>query len=110
MVADRSSVDAGLQAERTSLAWSRTSIAVLVNGLLVGGRGLVGHPDEWSGVRCGIAVVAAGVAVVVFLLGRRRRRMLEVRRLGYPVSVSVIMATGVAVPVLSVALLVAAVL
>lgn len=70
--------DDGLQPERTSLAWSRTSFAVLGNGALL----LVRELDHFSGV---LRTVPAGLAFVVAVLtygiGKRRQRTLHRRPL-----------------------------
>lgn len=64
--------DAGLQAERTALAWNRTSLALLANALLALRQGLVSGKALVLGL--GIALLAGALAVS--LLGRRRRRAL----------------------------------
>ncbi|WP_353827149.1 DUF202 domain-containing protein [Agromyces sp. SYSU T0242] len=65
--------DPGLQPERTALAWSRTSFAIAVNGMLVLREGLVG--DRPSLVAAS-AVVFVG-AVVILAAGWQRRRVLD---------------------------------
>lgn len=71
--------DRGLQPERTDLAWTRTSLAVLVAGglLLVKDHDLASVADHRGRLVVGIA--AAVVTVVVFLIGVRRRRRLTSR-------------------------------
>ncbi|NDZ92699.1 DUF202 domain-containing protein [Streptomyces sp. SID6673] len=104
-------VDRGLQAERTIMSWTRTSIAVGANGLLVAGRDLVSHPDEWIGLRWAIGALAAVLAIAIYIAGRRRARDLTRRPLPRPVAVPRLMAcTCVAITLLSVALLITATL
>jgi uncharacterized membrane protein YidH (DUF202 family) len=70
-----------LQPERTVLAWTRTSLAVLVNGVLLLIRDpLVAreHPQPAGAV---VGVVAIVGAVVVYLIGVQRQRALCVRPL-----------------------------
>jgi uncharacterized membrane protein YidH (DUF202 family) len=71
--------DRGLQPERTALAWTRTSLAVVVSGGLVVLKDrdvvhLFDHP-----ARMAVGAVVAAVAAAVFLIGVRRRRMLSAR-------------------------------
>ncbi|GLZ48631.1 hypothetical protein Acsp06_48160 [Actinomycetospora sp. NBRC 106375] len=61
--------DAGLQAERTGLAWSRTSLGVGANALLLAVREVT-HEGSWPALV--LAGAAAVLAVVVALYGRRR--------------------------------------
>lgn len=71
--------DAGLQAERTGLAWSRTSLGVTANALLLAVREISqGRLGPASGVAA-LALVLAG-AVAVY----GRRRTLRLRRAPLP--------------------------
>jgi uncharacterized membrane protein YidH (DUF202 family) len=68
----------GLQHERTALAWQRTSLAMLANGILL----LIHHPPLSHVLLAGFA---GTLALLTFGLGRRRRRTLRTR----PVSAAV---------------------
>jgi uncharacterized membrane protein YidH (DUF202 family) len=71
--------DAGLQAERTGLAWSRTSLGVGANALLLAVREVShGRPGPASLV----AALALVLALAVALYGRRRT--LRLRRAPLP--------------------------
>lgn len=63
----------GLQPERTSLAWTRTSLGFLANGVLL----LVKYQHTHAPA---ISLLAAGFAAVVtlwiYLIGRRRQQLL----------------------------------
>jgi uncharacterized membrane protein YidH (DUF202 family) len=65
--------DAGLQAERTALAWSRTALAVLINALLAIRAGSAGNQV--------VVVLGAILLVAAFHVGacgiQRRRRLCE---------------------------------
>lgn len=67
--------DAGLQLERTTLAWDRTALAFLVNGLLI-----TRLSGDATWVR-GIGFAAVALAAVPLLAGRSRylRRDLALR-------------------------------
>ncbi|MGV0834967.1 DUF202 domain-containing protein [Mycolicibacterium thermoresistibile] len=63
--------DSGLQAERTALSWTRTSLAVLANGALLLLRDVAEHPLGLAAVGVSI-VVAAGT----YWIGQRRQLLL----------------------------------
>lgn len=63
----------GLQAERTSLSWTRTAFAVLGNGALLMLHDIADHKAGFGLVA---ACVAVGVALLVYLVGLRRQRVL----------------------------------
>ena len=65
--------DAGLQAERTALAWSRTALAILTNGVLVLRAG-------WAGEKGAITFLAFALllaAAATFRYSMQRRRELD---------------------------------
>ncbi|RUP06711.1 MAG: DUF202 domain-containing protein [Mycobacterium sp.] len=74
----------GGPAERTSLAWTRTSFAFLVNGVLLALKDIHG-----AGQRVG-ALVPAGVACVAalttYVIARRRQHTLAQRPLPSPIT------------------------
>lgn len=86
---------AGLQTERTALAWSRTALGLLTNGaLLVIGRLRAGRP----GISDGLAGLALMLGLAFALASRRRAR--ELRRAPQPVPLAVpgrVLALGTAV-------------
>lgn len=68
----------GLQAERTAMAWTRTSLGVLVNGALL----ILKQPHyNDTPLRPFAAGLAAIIAVVIYLVGLRRERTLAQRPL-----------------------------
>lgn len=70
--------EGGLQAERTTLAWTRTSFAVLGNGVLLVLKQLPHYHGSGPLILAGIAAV---VALVAYLIGLQRQRTLERRPL-----------------------------
>ncbi|OBA57754.1 hypothetical protein A5647_22685 [Mycobacterium sp. 1100029.7] len=68
----------GLQAERTTLAWTRTSFAFLVNGALLTLRDLHGVRDATTLTVAGVALVAA---LCTYVIAMQRQRTLQQRPL-----------------------------
>ena len=66
------------QPERTTLAWTRTSLAVLANGVLLLFRDTPGDGRAFRLVAAGIAAV---LALSTYLIGVRRQRVLARRPL-----------------------------
>ncbi|GGK44644.1 DUF202 domain-containing protein [Nocardia camponoti] len=92
--------DPGLQPERTALSWTRTSLAMMANGLLLVGRDvLVGDWHATTGITCAVALLGA---LTVYLIGHRRgARLLAGTRSRAPIA---IVATGFGVILLCVTL------
>jgi uncharacterized membrane protein YidH (DUF202 family) len=64
--------DLGLQRERTSLAWTRTALAMVANGLLV----LVRHEQSFPLVLAvGLSVFWVGLALVTLACAARRNKL-----------------------------------
>jgi uncharacterized membrane protein YidH (DUF202 family) len=70
--------DNGLQAERTTLAWTRTSFAFLANGALMTVRDLHGPVGLAGLIPAGLAAV---VALCTYLIALQRQRTLGHRPL-----------------------------
>jgi uncharacterized membrane protein YidH (DUF202 family) len=74
----------GLQPERTALAWTRTSFAVLTNGALLMVRNLhdeFGFRGDYGSFRLFAVGVAIALALCTYLIGVRRQRILARRPL-----------------------------
>ncbi len=93
--------DIGLQAERTGLAWTRTSLGVAANAALLAVRE-IGHAA--LSVALVPATLALLIAIATAVYGRRRTARL--RRSPLPVA----LAPRIAVPVLGTAVVALAVL
>jgi hypothetical protein len=68
----------GLQAERTTLAWTRTSFAFLANGALLTLKDLNSYTGLAGPIPAGLA---AGVALCTYLIAMQRQRTLGHRPL-----------------------------
>lgn len=90
----------GRAAERTALAWTRTSLALLANGLLV----VVRHEDAlpWP-VAAGLSGLALAVAALTLLHGVRRSREVTASAPEVRPSGVLVVSLGVSVTVLCVA-------
>ena len=85
--------DPGLQAERTSLAWSRTAASLLLNALLALRAGYIGG----SAFVVVLALAMVLTAVGTFLYARHRRRTLLGSALDIDVPTAAVVAISVAV-------------
>lgn len=74
---------AGLQAERTDLSWSRTSLSFAVNGTLLLVRHHLPGPMWLHGFAAGVAVL---LLLFTLAMARRRCRVLEQRPLPVPLT------------------------
>ena len=83
MSAPEQSGSLGLQAERTGLAWSRTSLGVAANAVLLAVRELHSATHPLAVVPAALAVV---IAVATAIYGRRRTAAL--RRSPLPASLA----------------------
>ncbi|MDL5157705.1 DUF202 domain-containing protein [Actinomycetospora termitidis] len=77
--------DAGLQAERTGLAWSRTSLGAAGNGALLAIREIEHAQLTLALIPAALAVV---IAVATAVYGRRRTRALRHAPLPVPLAPS----------------------
>ena len=77
----------GLQSERTALAWTRTSLAVLANGALLMMKDIHTGSDPPRMVAAGCAVV---LALSTYLIGIRRQRTLARRPLPQRIAASTV--------------------
>ena len=77
-------LDAGLQPERTAMAWSRTSLGVLANVALLVERSL--HAEAAGPVWAGLVVTGLLLAALTGVVGVRRQALL--RRRPLPVRVT----------------------
>lgn len=74
--------DPGLQPERTLLAWRRTSLGLVANGVLLVASGH-GTPDGRSDVRLGLGIVVSVLALSCWAaVGAVYRRGVEPTALG----------------------------
>jgi len=69
--------DPGCQAERTALSWTRTSLALLANGLLLTARELIATPGQWDLISVSTVVGAVTAAAATYFIGRARQRVLS---------------------------------
>ncbi|OSC41887.1 DUF202 domain-containing protein [Mycobacterium decipiens] len=63
--------DRGLQAERTTLAWTRTAFALLVNGVLLTIKDTHGADSPVELIPAGLAAAAASCSYVIALQRQR---------------------------------------
>jgi len=65
--------ESGLQAERTSLSWTRTSLGFLANGALLMVHNFYSDTGVFGWIAAGLA---AALALSTYLIGVRRQRQL----------------------------------
>ncbi|BAV41101.1 DUF202 domain-containing protein [Mycobacterium ulcerans] len=88
--------DRGLQAERTTLAWTRTSFALLVNGVLLTTKDVQAHAGLAGLVPAGLAALAAECGYIIAyqrqrtLRRRPRPQRITARRQVYIVGLAVL--------------------
>ncbi|MFI1465429.1 DUF202 domain-containing protein [Nocardia carnea] len=104
MIAAPPAFDPGLQPERTALSWTRTSLAIAANGLLVVGRDLLTDPVRWHPVTAIAGGAALLAALGVYLVGKRRTRLLARRPPRVPARTTIVL-TGCLITVGCLALL-----
>lgn len=81
---DRQLIDAAAQAERTALAWQRTTIATMAVGALLIHAHVNGHVwSAWPGL---LLIAAAGFAALVVVPARYRRVLRAIRAGRTPLS------------------------
>jgi hypothetical protein len=105
-VIDQPVMNRGLQRERTSLAWTRTALALVANGLLV----LVRHEHAFPlGVAVALSVLWLGLALLVLWYSNRRGQLVSMpdheigAAYGFVVSLAVAVATLCAATALAIA-------
>lgn len=92
----RASPDRGLAAERTTLAWTRTSFAFLGNGALLAIRNLRGGEDVVDLIPAALAAAAAACSFVIamrrqYMLQRRPVRQVTPRREVYLIGIALLL-------------------
>lgn len=88
----RGSRDPGLQAERTVLAWNRTGLALLANGLLALRTGWGSQQAAITGLAFALLIAAGGVLVYGVC---RHRQLLNSPQVKAPAVLAMVVVTGV---------------